>query len=379
MKTVLALHTVNNWMWYVQLAGLRRFASESSWRLEVRRVSEDPAKLNREAERAIAATNPVGVIALTARTLSEKTLGGRPVVYYDSPAATEPGVTSVRHDAAETAHLAARELFSMKRRHFAFAAYYPGFVWCDERETAFAEEVRRRQGELMPAFHPVRASLAAFRRGLRDWLRGLPKPCGIFAANDFVAEQVIRVAVDCGFAVPDEVAVVGVDDDRVRCARTDPSITSVAPDWEGGAFQAVTVLSDALRGRHVSAVHLFRPLGLIRRDSTARPGVIPTFGVAAAVELIRAKACQGLGVPEVVAVMRCSRRLAEMQFRSATGTSILEEIRRVRIENARVALSYSDREINAIANACGFKSVPTFCNEFKRATGLTPREWRRLR
>ena len=96
----------------------------------------------------------------------------------------------------------------------------------------------------------------------------------------------------------------------------------------------------------------------------------------AAVELIRAKACSGLGVERVVAAVHSSRRFAEKLFREVTGSSILEEIRRVRFDAAKVLLSSTRCTLPQIAKRIGYSSVPTFCREFKNLTGHTPGVWR---
>ena len=176
--------------------------------------------------------------------------------------------------------------------------------------------------------------------------------------------------------MPDEIAVVGVDDNPKICPRTVPTLTSVVPDWEAGAFIAANVLRDLIRGKRVQELRqTFRPLGLVRRESTSRTGRDPR--ILAAVDRIRAEACAGLKAEEVIAGMGCSRRLAELRFRETVGRSVLEEIRRVRIETACAALSDTENTLSLVANSCGWASIPTFCLDFKRATGLTPEGWRR--
>jgi LacI family transcriptional regulator len=93
--------------------------------------------------------------------------------------------------------------------------------------------------------------------------------------------------------------------------------------------------------------------------------------------MIRARACSGLKACDVVKMMKSSRRLAELRFREVTGKSILEEIRRVRLENAKLLLSRTDVPMSVVANQSGWASLPSFCREFKQIAGLTPMDWRK--
>jgi LacI family transcriptional regulator len=95
------------------------------------------------------------------------------------------------------------------------------------------------------------------------------------------------------------------------------------------------------------------------------------------VDLIRARACSGLKARDVVKMMKSSRRLAELRFREVTGRSILEEIRRVRFENAKLLLSRTDVPMSVVANQSGWASLTSFCREFKQIAGLTPMDWRK--
>ena len=123
---------------------------------------------------------------------------------------------------------------------------------------------------------------------------------------------------------------------------------------------------------------VFRPLGLIRRRSTghgARDIYDPS--VRKAVETIREKACSGLRAGEVLRGMVGSRRYAEGVFRELTGMSVLESIRKTRFEAAKVLLETTDKPVSLIGENSGYRSVTTFCREFKRETGLSPDAWRK--
>ena len=122
---------------------------------------------------------------------------------------------------------------------------------------------------------------------------------------------------------------------------------------------------------------LYPPRGIVRRESTRR---FPRHDkiVEAAVERIRCEACNGLSAKDVILSFPCSRRSAEMRFRTAVGHSILHEIRRVRLETAKSLLLSDLTDINAVAHRCGYRSLAAFSIFFRTETGTSPSEWRRL-
>lgn len=369
--------------WWQQVRGMRRYAAARGWRVD---YADSDGEV--DAVRAIVKKKrPVGIVSMLHARMPARAFCGVPHVFFDIPASFVPdGELSVRHDDAQTARLAARELFSLPCRDFAFAGYYrypyteiPD--WSAAREAFFAREVARRGGRLAPAFHPPLVDSAAEQDcAMRSWLAVLPRPCGVFAANDSVASAVRRLARRLKLNIPGDLAVVGVDDVRMFCLRSHPTVTSVRPDWEGGGYAAAEFVGALVDGKKIArGGRTFGPLGVIRRESTARGSCRLSPRVAAAVSLIRARACSGLRAADVVAAMRCSRRYADKTFRDVTGSSIQEEIRRVRFETAKVLLANSREKLFEIAEKCGCKSLSTFCREFKRVTGMTAESWRRRR
>lgn len=360
-----------------QEAGLRRFVRAAGWTLVTKRVftNAEYAALPRSVRRIA----PIGIVSSIRYPVTQEVSGGVPTVFFDCDISlVSRGAPHLRHDATATVHLATAELLSLGYGNYAYAARSGGWYWSDERGRAFRQEIENRGGRLVGEFPVSRSPSAREMRALGEWLRGLPKPCGIFAANDEVAELVLKACSRNRISVPDEIAVVGVDDNPKICPRTRPTLTSVVPDWEAGAFVVANALRDLIRGKRVHELRQsFRPLGLVRRESTSRTSTGRDPRILAAVDRIRAEACTGLKAAEVIAKMGCSRRLAELRFRETVGRSILEEIRRVRIDTACAALSDTEKTLSFVANSCGWASIPTFCLDFKRATGLTPDEWRR--
>ena len=205
----------------------------------------------------------------------------------------------------------------------------------------------------------------------------IPKPCGIFAANDSVAAEVLAAAAQSGFDVPREIAVCGVDNFAPICEHTTPTLTSIQPDFLLAGELAARTLGEIIDKKCHEAIRLtFGPANIVRRAST-RTGHRYDPEVTAAVELIRRKACEGISSADVVTTFKCSRRMAEVRFRQIVGHSILDEIQSVRLERAKEMLSNTGQDISAISNFCGFKAANALWKFFRQETGLSPTEWRK--
>ena len=374
---VIALHSYRSEVWNVQYAGLCRYFLPYKWEVLDVRFPRN-ADFSR-VRRLMDAKNAVGIVTSLQEPLPDDILARQPVVCFDCDASERMrGCPYIRHDASHTAHLAVTELLSLSLRSFAYVHAPGALYWSRMRCDAFKREVAAHNCEVAPSFSmPAVNDRRRLTAAMARWVRGLPKPCGVFAANDETAALLLCACERVGVRVPQEIAVVGVDDNQSICTSSKPTLSSVAPDWNAGAFMAALTLDRMLKGRQVDMDVTFRPLGLIRRESTACAAGIVNQRVVRAVDLIRSKACEGLKARDVVREMGCSRRLAELRFREVTGRSILEEVRRTRFENARRFLSHTEKPTSVVANMSGWASVTSFCREFKENTGLSPMDWRR--
>ena len=374
---VLALHSYRNDILDSQLAGLRRYCMQRKW--DVIDYCFPGVPDFGRVRRMLKARNVLGIVTSLPVPLPKDILSRQPVVCFDCEVSgLMDGCPDVRHDAAYTAQLAARELSSLSIRNFAYVHAASALYWSETRCAAFRREIAARGGVLSSVFSlPGVCDRRRLLPALARWVSGLPKPCGVFAANDETAVPLLCACAKAGVRVPRDVAVIGVDDNQLVCTSSRPSLSSIAPDWDAGAFMAASTIDRLRKGRTVGMRLTFRPLGVIGRESTARTSEVVNARVVKAVDAIRSRACEGLKARDVVEIMGCSRRLAELRFREVTGKSILEEIRRVRYENARLILSQTDVPMDVVANRSGWASLPSFCREFKELTGLTPAEWRR--
>jgi LacI family transcriptional regulator len=169
---------------------------------------------------------------------------------------------------------------------------------------------------------------------------------------------------------------VGVDNYDIVCENTTPTLSSVALDFVDAGRISVRLLEKLVHSRrNAFEIRTFGVLGLVRRASSLR--LKRNFpGVTQAIEAIRTKACEKINVETALSGMNCSRRLAEMRFRLATGKSPLEAIHDRRLERACELLSVTNSSVEAIANMCGYGSAVFLQKLFRRHLGVTPSEWR---
>ncbi len=212
---------------------------------------------------------------------------------------------------------------------------------------------------------------------LPNWLAGLPKPIGIMACNDVRGQQVLNACRTAGVAVPDDVAVVGVDNDEVLCELSRPPLTSVQPDTQRIGYEAAALIDAMLAGQSPPAEPTFiKPVGVATRQSTDVLA-IEDRQIAAAVKFIRDHACDGIQVDDVVAAVPLSRSSLERRFRRAMRRSPHEQIARVRIARVKQLLVETDLSLAVIARMTGFNYSEYLTVSFKREVGVNPSHYRK--
>ena len=381
MDSILFVRTYSNKRpaYSERLSGAMSVAHEYDWRIQ---TVDKPN--HGKISALIDLWHPHGAIVESAadtQRFPSSLFGGIPVVYLDAHhsdiARMDGRIGCVEHDPNATARIAAKELLSGDCASYAFIPNFFAVPWSREREAAFRETLALNGKEPVSfQFKRKTEDMTRWHIDLCDFLKRLPKPCGVFAANDYVGESVLVACTDIGLSVPGDVAVVGVDNYDIVCENTTPTLSSVAPDFTGAGRMSVELLGKLIHSRkNILEVRTFGVLGLVRRASSVR--LRRSYpGIAQALETIRTRACEGVSSRQVLSCMKCSRRLAEIYFRLATGQSPLEAIHARRFERACELLSATDSSVEAIANMCGYGSAVFLQKLFRRRTGLTPSEWR---
>lgn len=213
---------------------------------------------------------------------------------------------------------------------------------------------------------------------LGEWLAKLPKPAAVMSVHDLRATHVLEAAQLANIDVPRQLAVIGVDNDELLCDFTKPQLTSISPDHvhEGElvAEEMKRLLAD--RGhRHLPRTVRSKLKTIVERDSTA--AITPAARLAdEAVEFIRRNALSGIRARDVVRQLGVSRRLADLRYRECTGTSILDTILDVRLNEIKRRLKSSTAPIRKITAACGFTGEAHAKRIFKKRFGLSMRDYR---
>lgn len=269
-----------------------------------------------------------------------------------------PHHATIAFDEKAVAETAARHLLSLDSRTYAYVPTQTDEQWSREREGHFAHILGLSGHEVASYVHP-RGRLSAPKRlkRLADWIVALPRPVGVFAANDNVAALVISACDHGGLSIPQDVALVGVDDNETFCETLRPTLSSIAPDMTATRIEILRLLESFMAGKAPPSRRVtIKPLGVVRRASTLRARRTD-LAVLAACELIRRKACDGLKARDVAATFPCGRRMAEIRFRAMMGHSILDEIRAVRLARARMATTPIRTQLcDEVAALCGYSS-----------------------
>jgi len=213
-------------------------------------------------------------------------------------------------------------------------------------------------------------------RNLVKWLRGLPKPAGVLLATDHLAPSVFNAIHRAGIAVPDEMAVISVDDIHEICLNVTPNLTSVNVNFFHCGENAVELLKRRIRepARPIEKL-TYGVISVSKRASTRKP--YTDKRVTKAVDFIESNIASKISSLHVIKAMGCGRRQAEQLFKRLTGHSILYAIQKSRIEKAMSLLRSGDIPIEEIPSFCGYDSVAFFKTIFHRETGMTMREWRK--
>lgn len=290
-----------------------------------------------------------------------------------------PELPYVETDDVAIARLAADHLCEIGFRHFAFCGDRR-FRWSENRRLAFAAELASRKYELDVFEIPASArpgSHTAENERLGRWLKTLPQPVAVFACYDVLARRVIEACHDLAISVPDQIAVLGVDDDELLCRLTTPPLSSIQPDARGAGRLAAEYLDRLLAGQPVSPEHLLPPRGVAVRQSTDVVSVADPV-VAAAARFIRMNISRGIKVEDVARAGHVSRRKLEQRFVRALARTPHEEIVRTQWRLVEDLLQHTELKLVAIARRCGFKHPEYMTAAFTKRYGCSPTEWRRM-
>jgi len=289
-------------------------------------------------------------------------------------------------DDGQVATLAAEHLMDRGFRHYAFCGFV-GANYSDKRSRFFQERLARA-GFSAHVYQPSKRSaetqtIGYERQGLRfqddlgRWLVSLPKPVGVMACNDIRGQQVLNLCRQLDLAVPEEVALIGVDNDEILCELSDPPLSSVAPDTLRIGYDAAALLERLMSGGKPPAKPLsIPPHGIVTRRST-EVLALEDAQLVAGLRFIRNHAFTPITIDQVAKATGLCRRVFERRFAAQMGRSPKAEVLRLRLERVKQLLADTDWSLAQIAEKTGFNYGEYLHTVFTQKVGLTPGAFRR--
>lgn len=294
---------------------------------------------------------------------------------YCAPESPLARFSSVACDSAAVGRLAADFYLKLGYRSFAFAAAKPELDWSIDRARAFRAAVETAGGAC--AFLPAnRLDAEREQPRLVAWLRALPPRTALFAANDHRARDILRAAAIGGIRIPEELAVLGVNDDALVCESTFPRLSSVRMDAHRAGYVAAEILAHHLaHPRAARRAGRFRPLEIVERESAGLPASDDAL-VLAALKIIHADAARGLRAGDIAARLHVTLRTLELHL-SAAHISVKQELARRRLASAERMVRTTHAPLAEIARQHGYAGTAHFTTAYKKAFGTTPAAARR--
>lgn len=319
-----------------------------------------------------------GIIARIENAVIAKALEPLKMPIVDvSSARLLPELPWMETDDASIGKLALGHFVERGFEHFAYHGD-ERFNWSNWRRDHFVSLLAERG--LTCAIPPPRKSRAGNEdeaiNALGAWLASLPKPLAVLTCYDQKGREILDACRRFNLEVPDQVAVLGVDNDDVLCDLANPPLSSIIPNTMRTGYEAASLLDRMMAGEKISPiVNLIPPLGIATRQSTEVLAVEDQF-VAKAVRFVRENACRGIGVDEVVRHAGLSRRLLESRFSRVLGHAPHEEIVRVQLQRVKELLTHTDLPLAQIAEQAGFRHVEYLSVVFKKKVGQPPSVFR---
>ncbi len=301
------------------------------------------------------------------------------VIFVENPNDPElEHISTISTSDTEIGQMAASHLLGLGLSRFGFYGC-TNEHWSNERRRGFAEHLGEYEHRVAVMSHPLKSEKTRYDEVLEisRWVDGLEKPVGIMACNDIAGQHVLQACKVIGANVPEEVAVIGVDNDDLICDLTDPPMSSIALDSKQAGYRAAKVLDGLMQNRENTRNRIFiRPTQVVTRHSTDVVAV-EDKQVAAAIQFIRKHSNRLIGVNDVCDEVSISRRQLERKFRKALKRSINHEIRIHRAQQVVNMLVRTNLTLSQIAENLEFNGLHHMGRLFKSIKGITPVEYRK--
>jgi LacI family transcriptional regulator len=290
-----------------------------------------------------------------------------------------PGRPRISANGELIGQLAAKHFLEKGFKHFAYYCLIDA-EWTKKRGKAFADHVESKgfDCEFFPVKITRKKSWQCSQQILSKWLEGFEKPLGVLAGNDEQGRHVIEACRMANLRVPDDVAVLGVDNDDIVCDLCEPMLSSIALDSESAGFRAAQELDRLMKaGDTISDEEIIiQPTYIVQRHSTDILAVEDS-NVSRAMMFIRDNSRRNITVEDVAQAAAVSRRVLEKRFRRLLDSSVLKEIRASRTRSIILMLMETDMSISEIANTMDFPGIDHFSRYFRQEAGMSPMAYRK--
>lgn len=281
----------------------------------------------------------------------------------------------------EAIGIAAAEHLLSRGRFNAFACFIdePQFKYPHSRESGFRKRLDQDNAFVKTLTLPATNTDPRLLKAFHLLLDRLPRPLGIFAVRDRAAPRLYDYCKAAGVSIPDEIAIVGVDNDEIFCNTMRVQLSSILPDhWQIG-YLAAKELNRLLRGANGREIVYNKSVKEVVLRASTR--IMPPSAkmISGMLQFIEEKASGQLRVSDVARAVGVSRRLADLRFRQSRGESILDVINRARLNKIKKLLFTGNRPIAEIAATCKFSSPAALTRFFREQTGMTPSDWKKRR
>ncbi len=286
-------------------------------------------------------------------------------------------VPNITGDYFKTGAMGADYFLKKGYKHFAYYGY-TSYVWSRERGQGFETHLKSKgySADFFESEFDQNHEMWLYKpSALSNWLNELPKPVAIMACDDNCAQQVTEACKISGIRVPEEVAVLGVDNDELICTLSDPQLSSIELGAEQGGYEAAALLERMMIGHSKGNNIVVQPQKIITRQSTDMYATA-NLQIAAALKIIHQKYHTQLQVDDIVRQIAMSRRSFEVKFKETTSLSVYQYILKLRMDKFATLLVETTRPIGEIAFELGMDEIKNVSRRFKHMMGCSPGEYR---
>jgi LacI family transcriptional regulator len=293
----------------------------------------------------------------------------------------EPEFPTVFPDQRLIGERVAEHFITRGFRHLGYCGVAGNKLWERRRHAAFVRAVSRNGGDCVE-YKPTYMADAendweCEQAAMTAWLQQLPKPAGIMTAHDSQGVQLLDACRRAGIHVPDDVAVVSVDNDLVLCELASPPLSSLDQNARKLGFEAAALLARLMRGKKVEVTNYFFEPGEVVTRQSSDVIAVKDVNVSKAMHFIRENACRQIDCGDIARAAGQSRRPLEKKFRAYTGRAPMEEVHAIRLRRIKQLLTETDFLLPDVAERSGFTYHEYMSRFFKKHTGMSPGEYRR--